>query len=448
MTHLFGTNGIRWIIDDHSIDYPVKLGQAAGTYFGANSRVALGMDTRTSGPMIFNAMLTALESSGCDVIDLGILPTPAFQYAVKDLGVAGGVIVTASHNPPKFNGLKFIAGDGTEFSREQETIVEKIYYDDALKRAAWDKIGKQYRERHVHDRYRSSIISQAKLGEKTVRTIVDCGNGTSWEYTPGILTKLGCEVLTLNAQPDGRFPGRLPEPTENNISSLMMAMKLHESDIGIAHDGDADRASFVDDKGKFITGDQSLALFVIDVLRKKGSGKVVVPVNTSMTVLDSVEENGGEAIITPVGSPLIARKMMEINAVIGGEGNGGVIFPEHMYCRDGMMTAVKMVEIISHNGSVSELVAQLPEYCLSRDKLAIPLGMRDEIMKKVKNEAQGEILDIDGIKITHDDHWILVRPSGTESILRVTVETKSKEQCNNILKDNMNWVKEIIQNLS
>ncbi|MCK5397913.1 MAG: phosphoglucosamine mutase [Thermoplasmata archaeon] len=448
MTHLFGTNGIRWIIDDHSIDYPVKLGLVAGTYFAPGNKVALGMDTRTSGPMIFNAMLSGLESCGCDVIDLGILPTPTFQYAVKELGIAGGIIVTASHNPPEFNGLKFIASDGTEFSKEQEATVEKIFNENAMKNVPWNQIGKQYRERHVQDRYRNSIISKAKLGDNHVRTVVDCGNGTSWEYTPGILTKLKCEVLTLNAQPDGRFPGRLPEPTEDNVGSLMMAVKQHGSDIGIAHDGDADRAAFVDDNGKFITGDQSLALFAVDALKKHGSGKVVVPVNTSMTVLDVVEENGGEAIITPVGSPLIARKMMEIKAILGGEGNGGVIFPDHLYCRDGMMTAVRMVEIISHNGPVSELIAQLPEYFLRRDKIRIPHGMRNDIISRVKSDAPGEILDIDGIKIDHDDHWILIRPSGTEPILRVTVESKSEEQCKNILADNLNWVREIIKDLS
>ena len=447
MNSLFGTNGIRWIVDTQNVNFPIKLGLAAGTYFGAGSRIALGMDTRTSGPMIFNAVLSGLEAGGCDVIDLGIVPTPTLQYATREMNLSGGIVVTASHNPPKFNGLKFIASDGTEFSREQENKINTIYYEDTLERADWNKIGKYYHETHIQDKYRKSIVSRASLS-KSVKTMVDCGNGTAWNYTPDILTKLGCHVITLNAQPDGRFPGRLPEPTIENIGSLMMAVKQHGAEIGIAHDGDADRAAFVDEKGEFITGDNSLALFVIDALKKNGGGKVVIPVNTSMTVLDIIKANGGEPVITPVGSPLIARKMMEIGAVLGGEGNGGVIFPEHQFCRDGMMTAAKMVEIISSQGPVSNLIAELPEYCLKRDKLEIPPALKESIMKKVKEDAQGKILDMDGIKIVHEDHWILIRPSGTEPILRVTVETKSDSQCEKLLEDNINWVKEIISDLS
>lgn len=443
MNSLFGTNGIRWIVDTQNVNFPIKLGLTAGTYFGAGSRIALGMDTRTSGPMIFNAVLSGLEASGCDVIDLGVVPTPTLQYAVKELDVNGGIVVTASHNPPKFNGLKFIASDGTEFSREQESKIDSIYHEEALKRADWNKIGKHYCDRHIQAKHRESVISRVSIS-KPVSTVVDCGNGTAWNYTPDILTKLGCHVLTLNAQPDGRFPGRLPEPTEENISSLMMTVKQHGAEIGIAHDGDADRAAFVDDNGEFITGDNSLALFAIDAVKKNSGGKVVIPVNTSMTVLDVIKDNGGEPVITPVGSPLIARKMIDIGAVLGGEGNGGVIFPEHQFCRDGMMTAAKMVEIISTHGSVSDLIAELPDYCLKRDKLTIPPALIGPVMKKVKEDAQGEILDIDGIKIINEDHWILVRASGTEPILRVTVETKSDTQCDKLLQDNINWVKEII----
>ena len=447
MKSLFGTNGIRWIVDSQNVNFPIKLGLTAGTYFGTGSRIAIGMDTRTSGPMIFNAVVSGLEASGCDVIDVGIVPTPTLQYAVKELNVNGGIVVTASHNPPKFNGLKFIASDGTEFSREQESKVNSIYYEEAFKRADWNKIGKIYHEKHVQAKHRGAVMSMVNVS-KSVSTVVDCGNGTAWNYTPDILSKLGCGVLTLNAQPDGRFPGRLPEPTKENIGALMKAVRQHDAEIGIAHDGDADRAAFVDDNGEFITGDNSLALFAIDAVIKNNGGKVVVPVNTSMTVIDAVKANGGEPVITAVGSPLIARKMIEIGAVLGGEGNGGVIFPEHQFCRDGMMTAAKMVEIISKQGSVSNLVAELPKYCLKRYKLKIPASLKDSIIKKVKEDAQGEVLDIDGIKMTYEDYWILVRPSGTEPILRITVETKSDSQCDKLLQDNINWVKEIISDLS
>ncbi len=447
MTHLFGTNGIRWIIDQRTVDFPVKLGLVAGTLFGPGARIGLGMDTRTSGPMIFNAILTGLNATGCNVVDLGVLPTPALQWAVRDLKLDGGIVVTASHNPPEFNGLKFIASDGTEFSKEQQDRFEDYYFQNKIKRSPWDNVGKVNCEKHVQERYRDAIISMVELGPQKPRAMVDCGNGTSWDYTPRMLTKLGCSVMTLNAQPDGRFPGRLPEPTKANLLSLMAAVREHDLDIGIAHDGDADRATFVDENGRFITGDQSLAIFAADAVANSKGGKVVVPINTSMTVLDVITQNGGEPVITPVGSPLIARKMMETNAILGGEGNGGVLFPGHQYCRDGMMTALKMVEIISHKGPVSELVADLPAYCLMRDKLTIPPEKKEAIMERVKQEASGQVLDIDGIKIVEDDYWILVRPSGTEPILRVTVETKSKIFCKTKLQESVAWVKEIITGL-
>jgi phosphomannomutase/phosphoglucomutase len=218
----------------------------------------------------------------------------------------------------------------------------------------------------------------------------------------------------------------------------------------LAHDGDVDRAIFVDDKGDYVTGDQSLAIFVADAIQRSGGGSVVVPVNTSKMVSDVVAANGGKIDYTPIGSPLIARQVKKTGAVLGGEGNGGVIFPKHQYCRDGMMTGVKMAHILtSKEMSLSEMIKELPEYHLMREKFSIPPGLsKENLMDAVKTKADGEVITIDGVKMVFDDHWVLVRLSGTESVVRVTVESDSIAKASSILAQNTNMVKELIDSLS
>ncbi len=409
------------------------------------------MDTRTSSPLIFNAVTSGLLSCGCDVVNLGIIPTPLLQFAVPRMNADGGIMVTASHNPPEFNGLKCMARDGTEVSKADEQDIEELYGGGNFSLAEWQGIGKVTQERRVISTYKKTIIESSSLSSgKKPFIVVDCANATAGPFTPEILTDMGCRVITMNAQPDGRFPGRLPEPTKENIGSLMTAVKDNDADFGVAHDGDADRAVFVDENGEYVTGDQSLAIFVMDALKRSGKGWVVTPINTSKMVSDVVEAHGGKLEPTPIGSPLIARRMRELDALIGGEGNGGVIFPEHLFSRDGMMTSARMAQILSETEiTLSEMVAALPKYHLQRDRLRLPDGISKEaIMERVKAGAEGEVTDIDGVKISHDDHWVLVRFSGTEAIIRVTVESDSSSKTASILEEHKDWVKEIIDSIS
>jgi len=451
MNRLFGTNGIRWVVGEKGGGmFSVRLGLAAGTHYGPGSRLCLGMDTRTSSPQIFNAVASGLLSTGCDIIDLGVVPTPVIQYAVSKLGTDGGLIITASHNPPQFNGLKCMAADGTELSRNDEVKIEDIYTNEDFRLVDWQGIGKTTKEYGIQSAYKQDLIENNPLGPKKPLAIVDCTNGTAGPYTPEILTGLGCRVITMNAQPDGRFPGRLPEPTENHIRSLMTTVKENYADLGIAHDGDADRATFVDENGKYVTGDQSLAIFAIDVLKRAGKGIVVVPINTSKIVLDVVDTFGGTIIETPIGSPLIARTMIENGAILGGEGNGGVIFSEHHVTRDGIMAGARMTQILSNEErTLSEMISELPVYHLQRDKLSIPAGISKKvIMERVRNEAEGDVIDLDGIKMVHDDHWVLVRFSGTEPIIRISAESGSASRTAGLLQEYTGKVKDLMDSLS
>jgi phosphomannomutase/phosphoglucomutase len=452
MTRLFGTNGIRWTVgEEKSGEFAIRLGLAIGTNFGRDSKLCIGIDSRTTSPLVFNAVSSGLMACGCDIVDLGLVPTPVVQYAIPGIGANGGLVVTASHNPPEFNGLKCLAKDGTELSRDDEILIEETYSKETFARVDWESVGKLTTETAIQSTYKRDMSNKYPLPEgKCLRVVVDCANGTAGPFSPEILKDIGCKVSTLNAQPDGRFPGRLPEPIKENISSLMTAVKNEGADFGLAHDGDVDRAIFVDEKGDYVTGDQSLALFAAEAIERSGGGSVVVPVNTSKMVSDVVTAKGGKIDYTPIGSPFIARHVKKTGAVLGGEGNGGVIFPKHQFCRDGMMTGVRMAQILtSKKMALSKMIKELPEYHLMREKLAIAPGLsKESLMDAVKATADGEVITIDGVKMLFDDYWVLVRLSGTESFVRVTVESDSITKASSILSQNTKMVKELIDSLS
>lgn len=432
MPRLFGTNGVRGVTnEDMNAEFALKLGKAIGTFFGGD--IAIGTDTRTSNSMLKNAVTAGLLSTGCNVFDAGILPSPALQYYVKNSGKKAGVIITASHNPPEFNGIKVIDGDGTELGEAKEDEIEKIYFDEKWKITKWDGIGNLH-EVDANEMYINAVVSRVDadaIKKRKFKVVLDCGNGAAGVADPYIMTKLGCRVVTLNAQPDGKFPGRNSEPVEENVVDLMNMVRECGADAGIAYDGDADRSIFVDENGKYIYGDKTLAIVAGYMAEKKG-GTVVTPVSTSSCVEEFVRKKGGNVVYTKVGSPVVARKMIEINATFGGEENGGLIFPEHQYCRDGGMASAAMLEIMAlKNKKLSELVAEVPAYHLSKTKVKCSNDMKKKVMDAfVKNEGKADLTD--GVKIYMENAWVLVRPSGTEPIIRIYAESKDKETAENL----------------
>ena len=430
MTRLFGTNGIRGVVGEMmNADLAVKVGRAIGTFFQGGS-VGLARDPRLSGPMLARAAASGLMSAGCDVIDLGMVPTPCAQYFVAKSGhLKGAVVVTASHNPREFNGLKAIDARGMEMSREDEETIEAIYFENRFHAAAWADVGSGRTDDTAISRYMEGIrakIDAEAIGKQNPLVVIDPGNGAGCVVTPYLLRSLGCRVLTLNAQPDGAFPGRLPEPTPDHLGDLMRLVSEVHADLGVAHDGDADRATFVDDKGAFVVGDKALALLAQAAVKSRG-GAVVTPVSTSSVVEDVVRAAGAKVIRTRVGSPIVARTMFESGAVFGGEENGGVIFPDHQFCRDGAMSAAKMLELLAHEGkSLSALVAALPQYHIKKANVAVPVERREAVLTSIVEFAKGRKVDTtDGVKILEGDGAVLVRPSGTEPIFRVYAEAKT-----------------------
>jgi phosphomannomutase/phosphoglucomutase len=447
MTRLFGTNGVRGIVnDDMNTELALNLGMSIGTFFSAP--LAIGTDTRTSNNMLKNATISGLLSSGCTVYDVDVAPSPAVQYYVKMNDIAGGVIITASHNPPEFNGIKVIDGDGTELTREKEQKIEDIFFHKKWKREKWNKIG-TVQNADAISLYIDAIVSSVdvkKIKKSKFTVVLDCGNGAGSSTGAYILSKCGCRVLTLNCNPDGTFPGRNAEPLKENLGHLLTAVREWDADVGIAYDGDADRAIFVDEKGEYIYGDKSLSIVAGYMVEEEG-GVVITPVSTSSCVEDFVKEKGGRIVYTKVGAPIVARKMREIKATFGGEENGGLIFPRHQYCRDAGMATAAIMEIMAlKNKKLSELVAEIPHYFLVKTKIKCAHERKEETMKKFLETEENKIDMTDGAKICFDDGWVLVRPSGTEPLFRIFAEAKSEATAEKRAHEYKECLQKIISN--
>jgi phosphomannomutase/phosphoglucomutase len=452
LPRLFGTNGVRGIVnEDMNIELASNLGMAIGTYL-AGGKVAIGTDTRTSKDMLKSAVISGLLSTGSSIVDLEVVPTPVLQYYVKCSVARHGVVITASHNPPRFNGIKCIDGDGTELSREEEEKLETIYFGKTFKKVPWDMIGIVEQEVNAIEPYikgvRKHIDAKAvmKAGPKVV---LDCGNGAGSLVSPYLLERIGCKVVTLNAHPQGTFPGHESEPTPENLEDLIKATINFGADVGIAHDGDSDRTIFIDEKGNYLYGDRILALVAQEMLRENNGGVIVTTVASSLALGDVTKDNKGEIIYTKVGSPIVARKMMEKNSIFGGEENGGLIFPKHQYCRDGGMAAAKVVEIIAKRGkTLSELIAELPKYQLYKTKVQCPHEKKEVALKEFARSIEGmEIDETDGVKILMEGAWVLVRPSGTEPIYRIFAEAKDSIKARELAEQNKKIIEDIIENI-
>ncbi len=482
---LFGTNGVRGVVNG-TIDasFASRMGLAFSLFLrrkDGKARVKVGTDTRVSSEMLKSAVISGLLSGGAEVVDIGVSPSPAIQHAVgSDDSCNGGVIITASHNPPEFNGIKCIAGDGTELGRSEEAYIERVFFSD-ISGVDWAETGRFFRNGDANGSYISAIISRADvdaLKERAFRVIVDCSNGAASLTTPYLLEKLGCSVISLNCHPDGLFPGHMSEPTEVNLRDTADVVASTGADIGAVHDGDADRAVFIDEKGNYISGNVSLAIFAkYEVLEAIKSGnphpKVVTAVDSSSAVGDVVRKAGGEVIYTKIGSPVVARVMMREGAVFGGEGNGGAILSEFQYCRDGAMSIVRMLEIMAKTGKkLSELAAEIPVYYQGKasvDYFALINGGGVERMSEIKElfmkELEKSISDsiplsftvkerdnTDGIKLYVESpagegcsSWVMIRPSGTEPIIRVTSEACTGEAAEKLAVETGEFVASVME---
>jgi len=447
---LFGTNGVRGVVNKEMTgELALKLAQAAGTYFdGAD--LTVGCDGRVSSPLFLEIVTSGLASVGCQVWNLGMITTPGLQFLTKDWGLKGGIMITASHNPPEYNGLKVMGNCGVELPHEDELKIEELFFQSKFHLAAWDKIKQPLPVPEKFASYIRSILENVGgvPRNRSLKVVVDGANAVGVLSTPTIVEKLGGKVTLVNGEIDGRFPGRLPEPTPEHLQETSKIMRALHVDFGVAHDGDGDRAVFLDEHGTVCWGDHSFALVVQDFLQNHPGQKIVTPISSSQIIEDIAEKYGGEVVYTPVGSVYVSNLMLKINAKLGGEENGGIFYSPHVAARDGGITTAWTYRILCESRkTLSKLVAELPKSYIVKDRIPCPDSIKDQVTTAIRNlPHKGKALEIDGIKLWIPPRsWILIRPSGTEPLFRILAEGPTKGKALRIVNDYKTKLSRIIK---
>ncbi len=432
----FGTNGIRGIPGkDFSLEFIAEMAQSIGSYFSANKKpILVGHDVRNSSPAISRTVMSGVLASSEDCSESGLAPTPAHQYAVRSLGYGGGIIVTASHNPAEYNGMKVVGADGVEISRESEAEIEAIYSDRKFARADWKSIGAKMREPRVVENYLKGIashVSVERIASRKFTIVLDVGNGAQAVAAPYLCQRLGCRVITINGNADGNFPGRGPEPSPQVLSDLSRAVRSYNADLGVAYDGDGDRSLFCDENGEIYWGDRTGSLLVDHLLDRYVGGPVVTTVSTSQLVGIIAAKHRASVIWTTVGSVDVSRAMIRNEAPLGLEENGGFFFGPHIPVRDGAMTTALVLDCLASKGSTtfSGCIGALPLFFQRKAKFECPNDRKARVMSSIEAFASSSgnkrnVDRTDGLKIwTDEKSWILLRPSGTEPLIRVYEES-------------------------
>lgn len=405
---------------------------------GKSRSIVVGRDSRVSGPMFHRIVVGTLQLAGCDVIDIGLTTTPGCQLAVEYHHAAGGLMLSASHNPIEWNALKCIGANGL-FLDAAEGLAMRALVDKGIPYASWDAIGSVTTDDAVAERHIRAVLDIPYLDVQGMRTrrfkvALDCVRGAGATIMPALLERLGCEVVSINMEPDGRFP-REPEPVPENLKELERLVRESGADIGFAVDPDVDRLALVSEAGHAIGEDYTLALAARLVLRHR-KGPLVTNLSTSLVVEDAARVAGVEAVRAPVGEVHVAVRMRELKAPIGGEGNGGVILPEVHLGRDAPVGAALLLQLLLEEARpLSQIVASLPRYVIVKDKLPRPQASLDAVYGALQTAFAGATVDTqDGLRLAWPDRWVHIRPSGTEPIVRVIAEAPDEAGAHELVR--------------
>jgi phosphoglucosamine mutase len=439
MVKLFGSSGVRGLANvDLTPLLACKVGLAVAKYAKAGKAV-VARDTRVTGCMLEDALVSSLMASGTDVYLAGMVPTPTLAYATRALGADVGFMLTASHNPPQYNGIKVFNNQTLSYTDQDQEAVEKNVSQGSFALADWRKLGKAINVDAVAI-YLKMALKAASL-RKHWRVVVDPGCGATFNVAPALLQALGCKVTALNAQPDGHFPARSSEPTVASLKSLSGVVKALDADIGIAFDGDGDRVAFVDEKGMFVNFDRCLAAYSAYALKHNGGATVVTNVEASMCVETMAERYGGKVVRTKVGDIYVSEAIKQYNAVFGGEPCGAWVHPKQHYCPDGPLSAALFLKALEdEDKSVSEFVGEAPEYITLRKNIPCRNDLKAKVMANGEAQIKQAFVDftdfsrVDGVRLALKSGWLLIRASGTEPLIRLTVEGESQLMAKELMR--------------
>jgi phosphomannomutase len=434
-----GISGVRGIVGQtFTPELAVGFAQAFGTYLDSK-RILVCRDTRPSGPMVASAVISGLLASGCEVIDLGVCPTPSMQLAVGRLNADGGISITAGHNPAAWNALKFVRGDGLYLNVAQAEELLDIYHQGEFAKADWRRIHASIRAADAvphHVAVLSSSFDMEAIRTRRPRVALDCCNGSCSLLTPGWLTAAGCDVVAINDDPSSPFP-HAPEPRLDTMAQVAALVKAGGADIGFVHDSDGERLGIVDECGRPVSEEMTVVL-AIEIALQRRAGPVVVNVSTTGAVERVAARHGVPVVRTPVGQPWVSEAIVEHKAVIGGEGNGSVVLPAIHPTPDGPAAIGLILEHIAKSGSpVSALIDKLPRIVMIKERFAVDprlvYSALQHFRRGLKN-GNGVAVDLgDGIKVQWPDGWAHVRASNTQSIVRLIVEAEDEARANEIL---------------
>lgn len=432
---IISVSGMRGIIGGNlTASIAAEYGSAFGTFLQAVSdaerlSVCIGMDSRPSGQMLKSAVTAGLTGAGVDVIDLGLVTTPCVGISLRELGCAGGVVITASHNPIRYNGIKLLLSNGIAPSPDVAEKIRKLFFDKNFTCADSTGCGKVTSDETADERYIAkvlAIIDKEKIAARKFRVALDSVNGAGGPVTKKLLAELGCEVSAVNDEPTGQFSHN-PEPTVENLADFSRSVKTEGVDIGFAQDPDADRLAIVDENGSYIGEEYSLALAAKYIFRQK-TGDAAANLSTSRMIDDIARKAGGRVVRTPVGEANVASAMLEHDCIIGGEGNGGVIDLRVGPIRDSLVGIALVLQLMTETGkSISELVGEIGGYYMSKDKFSAGQDEKQRILNSAKKIFAGAKLnETDGCRFDFDDGWLHIRASNTEPVIRVIVEAKDR----------------------
>ena len=445
---LFGTSGVRGVVNqDLTTDLCKGVGRALGTILPPDSSVCLATDSRLSRELIKNSVIAGLLECGMNVADIEIAPTPALALLTREMGFDAGVMITASHNPPEFNGIKLFNADSIGFDRQQEEQIEAIYHSGKFRTGKTGTLEKVPRMKAKYFDYIQSCLPGCDFN-RSLKLMIDPGNGAAAGFAIDVFKKLGFNVIPINDTPDGRFPGRNPEPKEDTLKETIAFLRQKNADLAVCFDGDADRVVFCDQKG-FLGFNEMIAFIARHLIKTTGKKIVATTVETG-TLLDlAIADVGGKVIRGKVGDVYVAHLARDNDAALGVESVGVYIIPQVGYYPDSIFAAITLLAAIREVGEIRDFLNTIPGLFFFKDKLVCPNELKAVVMAKVQQKTQtlqpSAVNDLDGLRLQFDEAWMLIRASGTEPAIRVLAESKDAGLTARLLSKGLTLVKETIE---